>query len=242
MELSLYQSLAASLNYFALDRLDIMYAVKELMWKLGNPNEDDLQKLKRVARYLIVNPRLVMQFPWQPLTDTLKVYTDADHAGCLRTRKSTSGGAVVWGQALLKAWSRTQTLIALSSGESELAAVTKAAAEALGIQSVLSDFGVSVKIEIHSDATAAIGICKRQGLGRVRHLATADLWVQQKVRSRELKLFKLPGTENPSDLMTKHKTAPEASRFMSMLGIKRLSGRPSLAPSRVPGSKAQPTP
>ena len=166
-----------------------MYAVKELMRKLGKPNEDDLQKLKRVARYLIVNPRLVMQFPWQALTDTLKVYTDADHAGCLRTRKSTSGGAVVWGQALLKAWSRTQTLIALSSGESELAAVTKAAAEALGIQSVLSDFGVSVKIEIHSDATAAIGICKRQGLGRVRHLATADLWVQQKVRSRELKLF-----------------------------------------------------
>ena len=97
---------------------------------------------------------------------------------------------MVWGQALLKAWSRTQSLIALSSGESELAAVTKAAAEALGIQSVLSDFGVSVKIEIHSDATAAIGICKRQGLGRVRHLATADLWVPQKVRSRELKLFK----------------------------------------------------
>ena len=99
--------------------------------------------------------------------------------------------------------------MALSSGESELAAVTKAAAEALGIQSVLSDFGVSVKIEIHSDATAAIGICKRQGLGRVRHLTTADLWVQQKVRSRELKLFKLPGTENPSDLMTNTKQPPK---------------------------------
>ena len=81
----------------------------------------------------------------------------------------------------LKAWSRTQTLIALSSGESELAAVTKAAAESMGIQSVLTDFGVKVKIEIHSDATGAIGICKRQGLGRVHHLATADLWVQQRV-------------------------------------------------------------
>ena len=110
----------------------------------------------------------------------------------------------------------------------------KAAAEALGIQSVLSDFGTKVKVEIHSDATAAIGICKRQGLGRVRHLATADLWVQQKVRARELKLFKLPGKEKPSDLMAKHKTAPEASRFMSMLGIHSLPGRPLLAPARVP--------
>ena len=83
----------------------------------------------------------------------------------------------MWGPALLKAWSRTQTLIALSSSESDLASVTKAAAEALGIKSVLADFGVPVKVEIHSDATAAIGICKRQGFGRVRHLATADSWV-----------------------------------------------------------------
>ena len=137
-ELSLYQSLAASLNYFSLDRLDLMYAVKELMRRLSCPSEDDWQKLKRVARYLKTVPRLVMRFPWRPLSNTIRVYTDADHAGCLRTRKSTSGGVVVWGEALLKAWSRTQTLIALSSGESELAAVTKAAAEALGVQSVLS--------------------------------------------------------------------------------------------------------
>ena len=131
------------------------------MRKLSSPNEDDWQKLKRVARYLITVPRLVMHFPLQPLADTLTVYTDSDHAGCFRTRKSTSGGVVVLGHALLKAWSRTQTLIALSSGESELAAVTKAAAESFGIQSVLSDFGISIKFELHSDATAAIGICKR---------------------------------------------------------------------------------
>ena len=118
-----------------------------------------------------------MMYLWQALSDTLKVYTDADYAGCFRTRKSASGGIVMWGPALRKAWSRTQTLIALSSGESELAAATKTAAESMGIQSVFTDFGVKGKIQIHSDATAPIGISKRQGLGRVRHLATADLWV-----------------------------------------------------------------
>ena len=49
-ELSRYQSLAASLNYFSLDRLDLMYAVKELMRKLSKPNDDDWQKLKRPSR------------------------------------------------------------------------------------------------------------------------------------------------------------------------------------------------
>ena len=46
-ELSRYQFLAASLNYFLLDRLDLMFAVKEFMRKLCKPNDDDWQKLKR---------------------------------------------------------------------------------------------------------------------------------------------------------------------------------------------------
>ena len=55
------------------------------------------------------------------------------------------------------------SLIALSSGEVELGAVTKAGAEALWVQVLFSDFGHSVDLEIQSDATAAIGICKRNG-------------------------------------------------------------------------------
>ena len=34
-----------------------------------------------------------------------------------------------------------------------------------------------MRLTLKSDATAAIGITQREGLGKVRHLATADLWV-----------------------------------------------------------------
>ena len=51
--------MAACLSYFALDRLELMFSVKELMRKLSSPTEDDWQKLKRVGRYLITTPRLV---------------------------------------------------------------------------------------------------------------------------------------------------------------------------------------
>ena len=61
-----------------------------------------------------------------------------------------------------------------------LAALVRAGTEALGIQALLKDFGISVKLTILSDATAAIGIVKRVGLGKVRHLSVADLWVQEK--------------------------------------------------------------
>ena len=158
----------------------------------------------------------------------------------MRTMRDAYGPAnrpqeeLLFGSAVHKAWSRTQSLVALSSAESELAVVTKAVAEGLGIHSVLSDFGVSIRLELHSDATAAIGICKRQGLGRVRHLATADLWIQQKVRSKEFQLYKLPGKDNPSDLFTKYKSLPEISRFLRMMASKPRDGLPKLAPKRTP--------
>ena len=79
-------------------------------------------------------------------------------------------------------------ILALSSGESELAAVVKGAGEGLGFCSCMMDFGQTMSLELHSDATAAIGMCRREGLGRGRHLSTADLWVQQLVRNHRLKL------------------------------------------------------
>ena len=109
----------------------------------------------------------------------------------------------MWGGTALKAWSKTQPLIALSSGESELGAVVRASAEALGLKAVLADFGIDVGISLSTDATAAIGIVHRQGLGRVRHLACADLWVQQRIMNRELQVGKVGTRSNCADLMTK---------------------------------------
>ena len=91
-EFRLYQSAAAAFNYVALDRPDTQYAVKELMRKLSKPTVADMIALKRVARYFLGAPRLVLRYPWRPLSRTLEVYCDSDHAGCPWSRKSTSGG------------------------------------------------------------------------------------------------------------------------------------------------------
>ena len=87
-----------------------------------------------------------------------------------------------WGGCVLKWWSKTQPTIALSSGEAELAALVRATSEGLGMKSIMEEFGFKVQLKVKSDAIAAIGIVKRQGLGRVRHLAVADLWIQQRAK------------------------------------------------------------
>ena len=169
-----FMSLAARLNYLGFDRPDIQYAVKELMRKMINPTVADLVSLKRVVRYLLTVPRYVLTVPWQSLPDRIRVYVDANWAGCLRTRKSTLGGIICFGHMPVKCYSKTMAILALSSGESELAAVVKGAGEGLGFQSSLQDFDLELPLELYSDVTAAIGMCKREGLGRVRHLSTSD--------------------------------------------------------------------
>ena len=104
---------------------------------------------------------------------------------------------------MIKSWSKTLATLALSSGESELAAMAKGAAEGMGLVAVLRDFGVEVQLEIHSDATAAIGIASRQGLGRIRHIAVADLWIQQRIKAGDFQAYKVGTKENIADLMTK---------------------------------------
>ena len=55
-----------------------------------------------------------------------------------------------------------------------LMAVVKGAQEGLGMKALLADWGIEARIHEKSDATAAIGIVARTGLGKVRHLAVAD--------------------------------------------------------------------
>ena len=108
------------------------------------------------------------------------------------------------GGCMVKHWSKTQSTIDLSSGEAELSGIGSGMAQTIGIQSLAADMGKTLHPRVHSNATAAIGISKRQGLGKIRHLHTADLWVQEKVRSKAITLLKVLGTENPADASTKY--------------------------------------
>eukprot|EP00973_Karenia_brevis_P047225 6554286-Karenia_brevis.AAC.1 len=60
-----------------------------------------------------------MNYRWQNEATEVSILTDASWAANKKSRKSTSGGAICIGGHLIKSWSKTQSLIALSSAESE---------------------------------------------------------------------------------------------------------------------------
>ena len=132
---------------------------------------------------------------------------------------------------MLKWWSKTQPTLALSSGEAELAAIVKSTSEGLGMQAVMEEFGITTNLVVKSDAVAAIGIVKRQGLGRVRHLAVGDLWVQQRARNGEVEYVKLDGKLNTSDMLTKAVEREVIEKHMRTLGLQFRPGRNPSTPA-----------
>jgi len=139
------------------------------------------------------------------------------------------------GAHCIKGYSSTQATVALSSGEAELYAMTKGAATALGLISLAMDFGIKLDGLVHCDASAALGIVNRQGLGKLRHINVRYLWLQEKVRSKELDVLKVAGVENPADLMTKNLDAETMKKHVSRLGFYVEDGRAESAPKLRPG-------
>ena len=133
------------------------------------------------------------------------------------------------GQHCLKAWSKTQSIIAKSSGESELFGVIKGSTEGLGLVSMALDFGNTMSVRVHVDANAAKGIVERRGLSRVRHIEVDNLWIQEKEARRMLPLSKVAGGENPADLMTKNVGIELAMKHMKAMGIRFAEGRSKAA-------------
>ena len=136
------------------------------------------------------------------------VFIDSDHAGCLRTRKSTSSFKIMYGQHLLRSASSTQAVISLSSGESEFYSLVKGVEAGLGAVAMLRDLGVKLTedatVEVKVDATAGRGVAMRRGAGRIRHIATPTLWVQKLVQDGKVEVSKIPGNTNQVDLGSKH--------------------------------------
>ena len=136
------------------------------------------------------------------------------------------------GKHLIKSWSSTQAAISLSSGEAEFYGVVKAAGVGLGYGSLLSDVGVVLPLRVWTDSTATIGICGRQGLGKLRHIDTQCLWIQQRVRDGTVSLLKVRGEDNPADLFTKHLAVSDRiPKLLELFGCEYRGGRSQLAPA-----------
>ena len=168
-------------------------------------------------------------YNWEASANEVDGYSDANWGGCRIGRKSTSGGAVLLGSHLIRTWAKTQSTIALSSAESELFGGVKTACETLGMAALLKDLGQIVKLRMHMDASAALGIMQRRGVGKVRHLATGTLWLQEQELRKILEIKKVPGSDNVADIFTKNLGQAIMEKHLTSMNLHYRQGRASAA-------------
>ena len=228
---TLFRSVLMRISYVAQDRPDVAEAVKCLSRRMVAPSSADFQRLKRLARYLAGKPRAVIVFRPQSLPTTLRVEVDSDHAGDLVTRRSTTGMVCMFGEHCVKTQSSLQSTVSLSSGESEYYAAVQGAAVGLGVRAPLDDWRVPVRVTIviATDSTAALGFASRRGLGKLRHVSTRYLWLQERVARKEVHIVKVHTSVNRADVLTKPTAAPRASLLLGDMGIEFRTGRASSA-------------
>ena len=228
-EATLYRSCTMRIGYISQDRTDLQRVMRELAKGMSAPTERHMELLKRCSRYLLHSPRVIQMFRRQRILTRLDVYSDSDHAGCIRTRKSTSGCVIMAGCNLLKSVCRGQAVVALSSGEAEFYALVTSASEALCEQSIASEWDARLSINLIFDATAGAAMSSRRGLGRVKHVHTAFLWIQNYVTNGLIKLTKKHTSENLADILTKPVTATLMVQMMDLMGFRYVAGRSKIA-------------
>ena len=68
-------------------------------------------------------------------------------------------------------------------------------------------------------------------MGKIRHLDTTDLWVQEVIRSDRVQLNKVLGTENPADIFTKYVERALIEKMLKNIGMEKMDGRAKCAPA-----------
>ena len=151
---------------------------------MSAPTAQDFTTVKRLVRFMVGVREVHWCFPGQGEAEArvIKVHVDSDWAGCGRTRKSTSGGCLLVVDHLLRSWSSTQAVVATSSAEAELYGMCEGASRGLGLQAMMGELGLSVRMFVCTDSAAAKSFASTRGLGRMRHIEVRELWLQELVQ------------------------------------------------------------
>ena len=142
------RALVALISYLSQDRPDPKFAAMEVCCAMANPSASNLERVKRIGRYLVVKTRVACLFHWQQ-SGELQAYSDADCGGDEVTRQSVSAGVIMRGGHCEKSMDQEAAggVPSLSTAESELYAALTTASEGLGIQSFAKDLGIVCGVE-----------------------------------------------------------------------------------------------
>ncbi|XP_071722286.1 secreted RxLR effector protein 161-like [Rutidosis leptorrhynchoides] len=127
---TLYRNMIRSLLYLCANRPDLSYSVGVCARYQANPKQSHVKAVKRIVRYVSGTTGLGLWYT-KDTNGVLVGYSDADMAGCVDDRRSTSGGCFYLGSNLVSWFSKKQNLVSLSTAEGEYISASSCCAQLL---------------------------------------------------------------------------------------------------------------
>ena len=216
-----YSQLVGSLMYLSVcTRPDIAQAVGALARYMAQPTAAHWQAGKGVMRYLAGTANYGITFGGT--RSGLEAYTDADYAGDIDTRRSTTGYVFILNGGAISWSSRLQQTVAASTTESEYMAAASATKEGLWLRKLLSEMQLDITIiDIKADSQSAIKLLKNPVFSmRSKHIDVIYHFARERVMRGEVRFHYIRTDLMVADALTKPVPASKFHFCRSAMGVK----------------------
>jgi len=225
-----FNHLVGQLMHIAtISRPDLSYACMRFSGYMACPNAPIFEALHHCLCYLYHHPHLPILYPanivksnntslqtfWSKghaeylppdLGDELTTFTDADHARCLRTRRSVSVYYILYNTVLVSWGCKKQPVTAIHSTGSEITALYKGASKTLLLRTFLSSIGFPIpsSTPIYEDNQGTIKLIRTHRLtDTVRHYAVKIAWLNEQFLHNHLHTAYTKTSHQLADCSTK---------------------------------------
>ena len=207
-------------------RPDIAYVVGVLARFSSNPGLAHWAAVKHLFCYLKGTLDYKLTYAPDPSSSSLfTAYSDADHAGCKDTGRSTGAYVVKMGTVGTGAvsWSsKLQPIVALSTTEAEYVAAVDTGKEMLWMRNILKEFGHELggSSRLWIDNQSSVQVAQNpEHHGGMKHLDLRYYWLRDEVERGSISVAYVPTDDNPADLLTKPLAPVKVERFRAMFGL-----------------------
>ncbi|KAB2635457.1 hypothetical protein D8674_025991 [Pyrus ussuriensis x Pyrus communis] len=222
-----YRSMVGELQYLTLTRLDISFAVNQVCQYMHNPKSTHLQAVKRIYHYIKGTVKHGLLFRSSP-DFTIRGFSDADWAGSLDDRRSTSGACIFLGPNLLTWTVKKQSTVSRSSSEAEYHALATTAAEIHWFCYLFRELGILLRTPpcIFVDNVSALHMAANPVFhARTRHIEIDYHFVRELLAHNVLQTRHISSHHQIADIFTKGLSRDRFSFLGSKLNLHFVSFR-----------------